>query len=392
MSRRVLYLEPLGGIAGDMFLAAAIDLGVSPEELQRALASLPLPPWRFAIRREARHEICGTHVDVEVDAPAEAHAHRALSEIRQMIRSAVSMPERARERALAMFELLGEAEAKVHGVLVEEIHFHEVGAVDSIVDLCGAAVVLELLGDPELRSAPPPLGSGTVRTAHGAMPVPAPATLELLRGVPVSFEGVGELTTPTGAAILRALAKVEPPSVMTVERVGYGVGTKDFADRPNVLRAALGRAGAEVAAAVVVEANLDDCSPQLLGGLLGRVLELGAIDAFVAPVTMKKSRPGHLFSALVPEQKREAIVAALLRETTTLGVRYHRVERLALERRFEEVDTPYGRVRVKLGLRDGEVVNAAPEYEDCVRLAQERGAPVKQVWAAAFAAWTFAAR
>ena len=388
MSRKILYLEPLGGIAGDMFLAAAIDLGVSPEELQRALSSLPLPPWRLLVRREARHEISGTHVDVAVDAPAAAHEHRALSEIRRMIQSAGSMPERARGRALAMFELIGEAEAKVHAVPVEEIHFHEVGAVDSIVDICGAAVALELLGDPELRSAPPPLGSGLAKMAHGTMPIPAPATLELLRGVPVRFEGVGELTTPTGAAILRALAKVEPPSVMTVERVGYGVGTRDFEDRPNVLRAALGLAGAEIAAAVVVEANLDDCSPQLLGGLLERVLELGAIDAFVAPVTMKKSRPGHLFSVLAPEERREAVVAALLSESTTLGVRYHRVERLALERRFEEVDTPYGRVRVKLGLRAGEVVNAAPEYEDCLRLARERNAPVKQIWAAAFAAWT----
>jgi uncharacterized protein (TIGR00299 family) protein len=260
--------------------------------------------------------------------------------------------------------------------------------VDSIVDVCGAAAALELLGDPELRSAPPPLGSGTVMAAHGVMPVPAPATLEILQGVPVRFEGVGELTTPTGAALLRVLAKVEPPSVMTVERIGYGIGTKDFKDRPNVLRAALGRAGAEVAAAVVVEANLDDCSPQLLGGLLERMLELGAIDAFVAPVTMKKSRPGHLFCVLAPEERREAVVAALLAETTTLGVRYHRVERLALERRFEEVDTPHGRVRVKLGLRNGEVLNAAPEYEDCVRLAKERRVPVKQIWAAALAAWT----
>lgn len=385
--RKRLYLEPVGGIAGDMFLAAAIDLGVAPGEIEQALSGLGVPGWRFAVSRAVRHAISGTHVDVEVDAStgAEGHPHRALSDIQALIRGAGTMPERARERALAVFQVIGEAEAKVHGVPLEEIHFHEVGAVDSIVDICGAAVVLELLGDPEVYAAPPPLGSGAVRAAHGTMPVPAPATLEILRDVPVRFEGVGELTTPTGAALLKALCRVEPPGEMVVERVGYGIGTKDFRDRPNVLRASLGRVAHGEGETYVIEANLDDCSPQLLGGLLEAVLELGALDAYVLPATMKKSRPGHLLGVLATADRKDAVVEALLSETTTLGVRMHRVERTALDRRFEEVETRYGRVRIKLGLWNGRVVNAQPEYEDCRRAAQASKTPVKQVWAEALA-------
>lgn len=386
-ARKVLYLEPVGGIAGDMFLAAALDLGVSREELEETLRGLGVPGWRFSLSRAERHAIHGTHLDVVVEPEGHAGAHRSLSEIRAIIEGAGSMPARARERALRVFALIGEAEARIHDVPVEEIHFHEVGAVDSIVDICGAAVALELLGDPEVFSAPPPLGSGTVRAAHGTMPAPAPATLELLRDVPVRFEGVGELTTPTGAALLKAFAAVGPPPEMVIERIGYGVGTKDFADRANVLRASLGRrAHAAEAGTIVVEANLDDCSPQLLGALLESLLERGALDAYVVPATMKKSRPGHLLGAVVPADRKDAIIGAILAESTTLGVRAHRVERTALERSFEEVDTPYGRVRVKVARLGGAEVNAQPEFDDCRELARRAGVPVKVVLAAAVAA------
>jgi uncharacterized protein (TIGR00299 family) protein len=383
--RRILYLEPVGGIAGDMFLAAAVDLGVSPDAIAHHLAGLGVPGWRFQLSRGVRHAISGTHLDVVLDAK-EAHPHRALSDIRALIEGAATLTPAMRERALAVFTAIGEAEAKVHGVPVEQIHFHEVGAVDSIVDVCGAAVVLELLGSPEVWCAPPPLGSGSIRVAHGNMPIPVPATLELLRDVPVRFEGVGELTTPTGAALVKVLTRVGTPPDFVVEKVGYGVGTKDFRDRPNVLRASLGRAEARAEALHVLEANLDDATPQLLGHLVERLLVKGALDAWVVPVVMKKGRPGHLLSALVPGALRAQLVELLLEESTTLGVRSHPVERAALERTWREVQTPWGAVRVKLGLREGRVLNAQPEYEDCRRVAEAAGVPLKTVLAEALRA------
>jgi pyridinium-3,5-bisthiocarboxylic acid mononucleotide nickel chelatase len=231
------------------------------------------------------------------------------------------------------------------------------------------------------------LGSGWVKSAHGSMPVPAPATLEILREVPVRFEGVGELTTPTGAALLKALAQIASPGQWVVEKVGYGVGTQKFADRPNVLRASLGRRTAPAEDFWVVEVNLDDCNPQLLGWLLERAIELGAVDAYVVPVTMKKSRPGHLFCAVVAAEKRKPIAELLLTESTTLGVRWYAVDRWMLDRRLEAVSTPWGEVRVKLGLRGEQVVNVQPEYEDCRRLAEKKAVSLKQIMAAAVAAY-----
>jgi uncharacterized protein (TIGR00299 family) protein len=387
-ARRILYLEPIGGIAGDMFMAAAIDLGVSPAEIERALADLPLPAWRLRVSRATRHGIAGTHVDVQVDPPRAGGDRRTLREIEAMIAGCGSLSPLARDRAQRIFSVIGAAESRVHGVPEAEVHFHEVGAVDSIVDACAAAAVLELLGDPELLSAPPPLGSGTIQTEHGPLPVPGPATLEILRELPVRFEGAGELTTPTGASILKALGRVGPAPELRVERIGYGVGTREVADRPNVLRASLGTAEAQAEQGTwMLETNLDDCTPQLLAAVVERVLQAGALDAFVTPVVMKKGRPGHLLSVLSPGPLRDALSNVLLSESTTLGVRAHRVERLALERRFDEVETRFGRVRVKVGLREGKAINAQPEFDDCRRLAAERGVPIKDVIAEALAAW-----
>jgi uncharacterized protein (TIGR00299 family) protein len=387
---RALLLEPLGGIAGDMFMAAALDLGVSADDLRRALLGLALPGWRLQLSRAERHAISGTHVDVVVDAPAQGHPHRSLADIRRMIDACGSLGDAARRTAQAIFTVIGEAEAKIHAVPLESIHFHEVGAVDSIVDVCAAAWVREALGVTRVLSLPPPLGSGQVRTAHGQMPVPAPATLEILRDVPVKFEGLGELTTPTGAAILKVLAEVGPFPPCRVTKVGYGVGTKDFRDRPNVLRASL----AELAdglpadeAVMVLEVNLDDASPQLLGALVEALLEAGALDAFVLPAVMKKGRPGHLLTALCAPGDRERLCALLLKESPTLGIRYHLAMRDVLERRFEEVQTPWGPVKVKLGLRAGEVWNAQPEFDDCRRVAKAAGVPIKDVHQAALAAF-----
>ena len=385
-SRKILYLEPIGGIAGDMFLAAGIDLGISADEIARALGGLNLPGWRFSVRKDVRHSISGTRLDVEL-APG-ATGERTLTEILAMIEKASGIPARAKDRARRVFHVIGEAEAKIHSVPLEQVHFHEVGAIDSIVDICGAAMVLELLGDPEVYAAPPPLGSGMGRSAHGSIPIPAPATLEILRDLPVRFEGVGELTTPTGAALLKALCRMEAPPPLTVEGVGYGLGTKDFADRPNVLRASLGRAAGNPPSAIyVIETNLDDCSPQILGALVEELIERGALDAFVLPATMKKGRPGHLLAAVVSANRKDVIAEVLLTGSTTLGIRSYPVERIELDRRFEEVETRYGRVRIKLGLRGSAVVNAQPEFEDCRQLARQHRVPVKEVQAEALACY-----
>jgi pyridinium-3,5-bisthiocarboxylic acid mononucleotide nickel chelatase len=387
VTERVLYLEPVGGIAGDMFLAAAVDLGVSTQALEEGLASLELPRFRLVATAAQRHGLAGVHVEVEVEGPV-ASGHRPLTNILRRI-EASALPERARARARSLFLAIGQVEAAVHGVEVEQVEFHEVGAVDSIVDVCGAALVLESLGNPVVCCAPVPLGSGTVQTAHGRMPIPTPATLELLEGRPVRFEGVGELTTPTGAALVKVLSRPGPPPEMVVERVGYGVGTRQMEDRPNVLRATLGKAtpGLETGT-YVLETNLDDCSPQLLGGLLEALLAKGALDAWVVPATMKKGRPGHLLGALVEGDKKEALLELILRESTTLGVRSHRVERTVLERHQVTVQTAHGPVRIKVGMRAGETLNAAPEYEDVRARAEAAGVPVKVVWAEALAAWS----
>ncbi len=285
-----------------------------------------------------------------------------------------------------MFERIGRAEAKVHGVPVSEIHFHEVGAVDSIVDVCGAAVALELLGWPRVVSAPPELGRGLGRSAHGPMPIPPPAVLELLAGKPVRPGGPnGEAVTPTGAAILAELAEVGPLPGIVASRVGYGVGTRTWPDRPNVLRATLGEP-AEAADLAVLEANLDDATGQLVARAIDAALEAGALDAWATPITMKKGRPAVMVSVLVEEPRRAAVTRVLFAETTTLGVRRRRVERDVLGREVRTVETRYGPVRVKVALQDGVELGAQPEHDDCLALARKHGVALREVIAAAVAA------
>ena len=382
----VLYLEPVGGISGDMFLAAMLDLGVDARALEDGLRTLGLEGWGFEVSRAVRQSISGVHLGVVVSSEV-PHVHRGLVEILARI-DASALPSRAKAQARAVFELIGRAEAKIHDVPLESVHFHEVGAVDSIVDVCGAALALELLGQPEVFSAPPPLGSGMVETMHGRIPVPAPATLEILRDLPARFEGQGELTTPTGAAILRALSRPGPPPPLRLQRTGYGLGHRELADRPNVLRATLGTT-AEAADVEVWElaVTLDDATPQLIGYLVETLLIHGALDAWVGPVTLKKSRPGHVLSVLVAAGERERVVRRLLAESPTLGVRAWPVQRTVLDRSHVEVETSHGRIRVKVGTLDGETLNAAPEYEDVRARAEATGVPFKQVWAEALAAY-----
>jgi uncharacterized protein (TIGR00299 family) protein len=391
----LLVLEPIGGLAGDMFLAGALDLGVDRAALEAALATLGVPGWRLEVTRRSVSGIAATHVDVVVEGPQPGS--RRLAEILALIERSGLTP-RVRATAAALFERIGRAEAKVHGTTLAEVHFHEVGAVDSIVDVCGAVVVLELLGWPRLLSSPPELGRGLVKTAHGPMPVPPPAVLELLAGKPVRPGGPsGEAVTPTGAAILAHLAEVGPLPPFVPLRTGYGAGTVTWPDRPNVVRLTLAEAAPlaapapegspDPAALYVVETNLDDTTGQLVARALEVLLEVGALDAWAAPLTMKKGRPGLLVGALCDGGHRTAVARALLTETTTLGVRWHRVERQVLDRELQEVETPWGQVRVKVGRLDGRETGAHPEYEDCLARARAAGVPVKDVLAAALAAW-----
>jgi uncharacterized protein (TIGR00299 family) protein len=379
----LLVLEPIGGIAGDMFLGAALDLGVDARALEGALRTLGVPGWRLEISRRTSCGIAGTHVDVVVEGE-QPHA-RGLREILALV-DASGLSPRARAAARATFERIGRAEAKVHGVSLEGVHFHEVGAVDSIVDVCGAAVALELLGWPRVLSAPPELGRGLVRSAHGPMPIPPPAVAELLAGRPVRLGGPqGEAVTPTGAAILAELAEVGPLPPIVASRIGYGVGTRSWPDRPNVLRATVAEP-AETGDLWLLETNLDDATGQIVARALEAALEAGAADAWATPITMKKGRPAVLVAALADEARRAAVTRVLFAETPTLGVRRRRVERDVLAREVRIVETRHGPVRVKVALLDGVEVGAQPEHDDCLALAREKGVPLREVIAAALVA------
>jgi uncharacterized protein (TIGR00299 family) protein len=383
----LLVLEPIGGIAGDMFLAAALDLGVPRGELERLLATLPLGGFRLEVTAAEAGGLRGTHLRVVAEGPSPPE--RGLRQILEIVDQS-GLSARAREAARAVFVRIGRAEATVHGLPLESVHFHEIGAVDSIVDVCGAAAALDLLGWPRLFATTPELGQGLVQTAHGRLPVPAPAVLEILKGTPVKLGGPpGEAVTPTGAALLAALCEVGDPPPIVPERVGYGIGTARWPDRPNVLRLTLGQAaaGAGERRLWVLESNLDDCPGQLVARAIEAALAAGALDAWAAPLTMKKGRPGFLVGALAEGHRRDAVARVILAETTSLGVRWHPVERTELAREMVSVETAYGPVRVKVARDGGRVAGAQPEYEDCAARAREKGVPVREVMAAALSAW-----
>jgi pyridinium-3,5-bisthiocarboxylic acid mononucleotide nickel chelatase len=381
-----LLLDPVGGIAGDMLLAALLHLGAPRAALDDGLRKLGLPGVTLEAREVTVAGIRALHV--EVRAAPQPDAHRPWRDVRDLIAQA-HLPSRAEALAQSAFALLAAAEGRIHGVLPEEVEFHEVGAADSIVDVVGAALLVDALGFERILSLPPPAGSGTAQTAHGIMPVPAPATLEVLRGRTLRASGPGERTTPTGAAIVAAWTEeIAAFPELSVDRIGYGAGTKRWDDAPNLLRAVAGRmAPKERGETWVLEANLDDLSPQLVAAALESVLAAGALDAWVAPVTMKKGRPGHLFGALTDGSTRAAVEAEIFKQTSTLGVRATRVERRILDREQVEVETPYGPLRVKIGRLAGAVVNVAPEFDDCRRAAERSGAALKEVMAAALSAF-----
>ena len=414
---RIAYLDCFSGISGDMFLGALIDAGVAPEIFEHAVESLNIGA-KLKISHVNRSGITATKVDVVVngkkDAPRssgppsahehshthehahhrehdhhpEAHEHqhgRGLVEIREIIRKA-ALSELAKTTAITIFEKLGAAEAKIHNIPLEKIHFHEVGAVDAIVDIICAAVGAESLGIDELVCSPLNVGGGTVNCAHGTFPVPAPATVELLAGAPVYSSGLqAELVTPTGAAIVRTLAtRFAAFPEMKIEKAGYGAGTREFPAHANVLRITIGEATKLTAntsqeTVSVLEANLDDLNPQVFGYVMDRLLEAGALDVFGTPVQMKKNRPGTLLTVLSKPGDGDKLAQIIFAETTTLGVRRRQESRQALARKWQTVPTRFGDVRIKIASLNGTVTSYAPEYEDCRRIAAEHRVPLKLV-------------
>jgi uncharacterized protein (TIGR00299 family) protein len=402
---RVLYFDCFSGASGDMVLGALLDAGLPLEELRRALGSLAIDGASVSAARVLRAGVSATKFIVEDKTAgghshshdhghdhghAHEHAHRSLADINKLIeRSALSA--KAQARAKALFQRLGEAEAAIHQIPVEKIHLHEVGALDSIIDIVGSVFALEWFAADRIVSSPLNVGGGMVNSAHGLFPVPAPATVKLLAGVPVYSSGVqSELVTPTGALLVTGYAtSFGPTPAMTVDRVGYGAGDRDLPSTPNVLRVLIGESSdqASTERIVVLECEIDDMNPQIFGPVMDQLYAAGALEVYFASVQMKKNRPGTLLTILARPEQREAFTSIVFRETTTIGVRYHEVTRERLEREIVAIQTPIGSVRFKIARLGGAIMNAAPEFDDCLRIAAERGLPVKDVQAIATKAY-----
>ncbi len=383
MGEKILYYDCFAGISGDMHLAAMIDLGVPEPHLLSELSRLGLEGYDVRVSRDSRKGITGTRVDVDAAhaGNAHAHAHRSFARIRSLIEeSGLAQPVKA--RSLAIFRLLAEAEARVHGVPVDEVHFHEVGAVDSIIDIVGAAICIEWVKPDRILASTVELGGGLVKSQHGTLPVPAPATACLLTGIPVKSNAAPyEMTTPTGAAILAACVQTfTDDKRFVVRQVAHGVGHRET-DIPNILRIFLGEVEERrTDQACILECNIDDMNPELYGHVMDLLLHSGASDVFFTPILMKKTRPAVMLSVLCDADAEAVLAETILRETTTFGLRRISVQKTALDREIRTVATSIGEVRIKVGLRDGRRVKSKPEYEDCRRIAQERGMPLREVY------------
>lgn len=377
----VVYFDCPSGASGDMILGALVDAGVEVGVLRAELAKLGVPGWTLGVREVRRGAFRATKVDVEVAGEAPG-VTRHLRDIVDIL-GASGLAPAVVAAATRIFTRLAEAEARVHGSTVDAVHFHEVGAIDAIVDVTGAVLGLHLLGAEAVHVSPLPLGGGFVEGAHGRMPVPGPGTVELLRGFPVVDTGVrAELVTPTGAAILTTLATgAGPMPAMTLERVGYGAGARDLPDTPNVLRCLVGEAvdGGGVESIVQVETTIDDMSPQLYEPLMERLLEAGALDVFLTPVIMKRSRPGTVLTTLCPPDRVDALCRVLFEESSTIGVRWTAMSRARLEREMVTIATAHGPLPVKISRLGGRVVTVTPEFAEVVRIARAKALPVREV-------------
>ena len=385
---KVVYFDCPSGASGDMILGALLDAGVSLETLRTELGKLGLPGFTLQAREVRRGAFRATKADVVLDT-AIRHEHRQLRDILAIL-GASQLPPAVVAGAARIFTRLAQAEAQVHGTGVEEVHFHEVGAVDAIVDVTSAVIGLHLLRAEGVHVSALPVGGGFVEGAHGRMPIPAPGTAELLRGFPVIDSGMrAELVTPTGAAILTTLATGSGRMpAMTVDRIGYGAGTKDFPNTPNILRCFIGESSDATAAETVaqLETTIDDMNPQLYEPLMDRLFEAGALDVFLTPVVMKRSRPGIVLTALCPKDKVPDLSRVLFEETTTIGVRWTEVSRTRLDREMITIVTDYGPLPFKVSRLAGRILTATPEFSEVVRLAQQKSLPVREVLSQANAA------
>jgi uncharacterized protein (TIGR00299 family) protein len=378
----ILYFDCFAGISGDMTVAALLDLGVPLELLEEGLTRLSLPRsgYRVGMERVERRGIRAVQFHVHVE---EHQPHRHYTDIAGMIEQS-SLAGSVKELAQKIFFRLAEAEARVHGVEIGHVHFHEVGGVDSIIDIVGTAICLDHLGIEGFHAAPLPFGSGFIETAHGRLPVPAPATAELLQGAAVHFAaGPGERVTPTGAAIVTTLARdFGTPPPMRIMRVGSGAGSRDFADIPNILRLVVGEKSATLPQEEihVIETHIDDMNPEICGFLMERLLASGALDVAFSSLQMKKNRPGIKLTVLTPRAKLDELARLVLTESTAIGVRHYPVERITLARAAEERETSLGPVRVKVVRDGGVVMRVVPEFEECRRLAEEKGLPLLEVY------------
>ncbi|MDQ5844735.1 MAG: nickel pincer cofactor biosynthesis protein LarC [Acidobacteriota bacterium] len=385
---KTLYFDCFAGASGDMILGAMVGAGVDPQQLKDQIALLGVHGYEIDFETVNRSGISATYARVKTD---HEHAHRHLSDILKIIYDS-RLADSVKHRAAEIFSRLGEAESKVHNLPIEKIHFHEVGALDSIIDVVGAAICFELLGIERFVSSALHVGSGTVEMDHGRFPVPPPAVAELLKDVPFySTDVTGELLTPTGAAIIKTVCHAYGPlPEMKLTSTGYGAGTRDYEKFPNVLRVMIGETEANATVEqrlLVLETNIDDMSPQLFGHVMERAFDLGALDCYVTPIQMKKSRPSILLTLLCRPDEREKFMQLLFTETTTLGIRSYEVDRHALERETVKVETQYGPVNVKVARLGDSIVNVMPEYDDCRRAAREANVPLRVVQEAARAAF-----
>jgi pyridinium-3,5-bisthiocarboxylic acid mononucleotide nickel chelatase len=379
---KLAYFDCFSGISGDMTLGALLDAGCDIEHLRSELRGLQVPGWELSAEKVWKNGMAATYARVKTE---DQQKHRSLSAILEILSNSQLAPP-VREHASAIFRKLGEAEARVHDVPLEKIHFHEVGALDAIIDIVGACIGFHALGIEKFACSPLNVGGGTAKMAHGVLPVPAPATANLLQGKPTYANAVQrELVTPTGAAIVATLCDTfGPQPAMSVSAIGYGAGTADLEGQPNVLRIMIGEATEKTASLhdqeiTVIEANLDDMNPQIYGYFQEKALAAGALDVFTTPVQMKKNRPGTLLTVLCRPADAQTLMSLIFAETTTFGVRSYTAQRRVLPRETVKVKTKFGEVRVKLSRVNGRVLHAAPEYEDCRRLAEEKNVPLQRV-------------
>lgn len=382
---KVAYLDCFSGLSGDITIGMLLDAGLKLADLKRVLARLPVRGYRLTARKILKGSVRCTKFDVHIPH-THHHEHRRARDILSMIRRS-ALPRLTRDRAQEVFTRLAHIEGKIHGVPAARVEFHEVGAVDAIVDVVGSCAGLELLGIEEVYCSPIPFASGVIHAAHGALPSPGPAAVGLLTGFPMApVDVTDEIVTPTGAAILSALVRTPGRfPAMTLEAIGYGAGTKEFPGRPNFSRILIGQSagGAESDLVWVLETNLDDVTGKTLGYAQERLLSAGALDVFTAPIQMKKGRPGVTLSVLAPPERLEALEEIILRETPAFGLRRRPAERRKLAREIRTVRTPFGPVRVKVGYLDGRAIKAEPEYEDARKLAARKGVTLESVIAAA---------